>query len=68
MPRHHERPKISLKSPVVYMQTFVLVDAGRELGRIEGYPGGDFFCTLLERLVGQLPPPKRDGLSLRRST
>lgn len=32
--------------------TFILVDdAGRELGRIEGYPGEDFFWGLLDVLL-----------------
>lgn len=46
-------PKIELKSPVRFTPTFVLVRNGRELGRIEGYPGEDFFWGLLERLMLQ---------------
>ncbi len=34
---------------------FVLVDNGRELGRIRGYPGEDHFWGLLGILVGKLP-------------
>jgi len=30
---------------------FVLVDRGREIGRIRGYPGDDFFWGLLSELV-----------------
>lgn len=44
---------IILKSPVRFTPTFVLVQEGRELGRIEGYPGEDFFWGLLERLMLQ---------------
>ena len=33
---------------------FVLVDGGREIGRIRGYPGEDFFWGLLSALVKQL--------------
>jgi thioredoxin-related protein len=45
--------KIALVSPIRFTPTFVLVDSGRELGRIEGYPGEDFFWGLLERLLLQ---------------
>src|SRR5262245_55292171 len=49
----------TLARPVRFTPTFVLVEAGREVGRIEGYPGEDFFWGLLERLVQRLParPP-----------
>lgn len=33
---------------------FVLVDRGREIGRIRGYPGEDFFWGLLGELVKKL--------------
>jgi len=37
---------------VVYTPTFVLVDGrGRELGRIEGYPGEEFFWFRLQKLL-----------------
>jgi thioredoxin-related protein len=47
---------ILLDRPVRYTPTFVLVDAGAEIGRIEGYPGQDFFWGLLEELVAGLLP------------
>ena len=47
--------EVELARPVRVTPTFVLVDAGREIGRIEGYPGEDFFWGLLERLVQRLP-------------
>lgn len=50
-------PTINLKSPVRYTPTFVLVDEAREIGRIEGYPGEDFFWGLLEQLL----PPSETG-------
>jgi hypothetical protein len=34
-----ERPAAALKSPIIYTPTFVLVEGGREIGRIQGYPG-----------------------------
>lgn len=37
--------------PVTFTPTFVLVDNGHELGRIEGYPGEDFFWGLLTMLL-----------------
>ncbi len=38
---------------------FVLVDRGREIGRIRGYPGDDFFWDLLGVLMKKLDAPKR---------
>ncbi|WP_171229668.1 hypothetical protein [Ruegeria sp. HKCCA4008] len=38
---------ITLKRPLYYTPTFVLLDNGHEIGRIEGYPGEDFFWGLL---------------------
>ena len=40
---------------------FVLVHDGREIGRIRGYPGEDFFWGLLGELVARLDAPKRGG-------
>ena len=34
---------------------FVLVDQGREVGRIRGYPGEDNFWGLLAGMIGDLP-------------
>lgn len=39
-----------------YTPTFVLVTDGVEVGRIEGYPGEDFFWGLLGRLLRQAAP------------
>jgi len=36
-----------LERSVHFTPTFILVDDGREVGRIEGYPGEDFFWGLL---------------------
>jgi hypothetical protein len=46
-----------LVSPVIYSPTFILVSDGVELGRIEGYPGEDFFWGRLARLLERLPAP-----------
>jgi thioredoxin-related protein len=48
-------PEMDLRRPVRYTPTFVLVEDGREMGRIEGYPGEDFFWGLLDKLVRGLP-------------
>ncbi|MCB1333108.1 MAG: thioredoxin family protein [Roseivivax sp.] len=36
---------------VNYTPTFILVDDGKELARIEGYPGEDFFWGLLGMML-----------------
>jgi hypothetical protein len=60
-----ERPPIALKGRIIYTPTFVLVEKGREVGRIEGYPGNQFFWGLVEGLVQQLPPEGAGDLSAR---
>lgn len=42
---------ISYDRRVVYTPTFILVENGHELGRIEGYPGEDFFWGLLDMML-----------------
>ena len=42
-----------IENPVVYTPTFVLVENGLEIARIEGYPGEDFFWTLLEEILSK---------------
>jgi hypothetical protein len=36
---------------VVFTPTFILVENGNEIGRLEGYPGDDLFWPLLTRLL-----------------
>jgi thioredoxin-related protein len=55
------RDTAGLKSPVRFTPTFVVFDDGREIGRIEGYPGQDFFWGLLENLVPK--PAATDGVT-----
>jgi hypothetical protein len=50
-------PAVALVRPVHFTPTFVVVEDGREIGRIEGYPGQDFFWGLLGKLARELPPP-----------
>lgn len=45
---------LPLARPVRVTPTFVLIARGREIGRIEGYPGEDFFWGLLGRLIEKL--------------
>ena len=40
-----------------YTPSFILVDDGREIGRIRGYPGEDFFWGLLGQILKKLPTP-----------
>lgn len=42
---------VTFDRPVLFTPTFILIDDGRELGRIEGYPGEDFFWGLLEKML-----------------
>ena len=41
-------------TPVVLTPTFVLMEDGAEAGRIEGYPGEDFFWGLLGQMIGMV--------------
>ena len=52
---------IIFATPITASPTFVLVDKGREIGRVTGYPGADFFWGLLAQLVAKLEP--QPGLS-----
>ncbi len=47
----------SLVARVRFTPTFVLLSEGQEVGRIEGYPGEDFFWMLLGQMLADLPPP-----------
>ena len=44
---------LDLARPVNFTPTFLLVENGRELARIEGYPGEDFFWGLLGVLLSK---------------
>ncbi|MEF3046779.1 thioredoxin family protein [Pseudotabrizicola sp. L79] len=45
---------LTIVSPPIFTPTFVLVQDGQEKGRIEGYPGEDFFWPLLANLLKTL--------------
>jgi hypothetical protein len=42
---------VALDRPVRYTPTFALLRDGVEIGRIDGYPGEDFFWGLLEAML-----------------
>lgn len=48
---------LELASRPHFTPTFILVDNGREIDRIEGYPGEDFFWGLLAIMLKALPEP-----------
>ncbi|MBV1864215.1 MAG: hypothetical protein KUG74_07225 [Rhodobacteraceae bacterium] len=45
---------IAIKSRPAFTPTFVLLEDGNEVFRIEGYPGADFFWSLLEQKMAPL--------------
>ena len=47
--------KLSSIRPVMFTPTFVLMDKGKEVGRILGYPGESNFWGLLDELIAKLP-------------
>lgn len=56
------------RGPVRYTPTFVLVENAKEIGRIEGYPGDEFFWVRLASLLTVLDQPRAqatpaDGLA-----
>ena len=45
---------VTYARPARFTPTFILInDAGVEVGRIEGYPGEDFFWGLLEMMLAE---------------
>ena len=49
---HDPRPAdLTAIANTVFTPTFVLVADGQEIGRIEGYPGEDFFWGLLTDMI-----------------
>lgn len=49
----HDDPGVEFARRVHYTPTFILVEDGKELGRIEGYPGEDFFWGLLGMMMNE---------------
>ena len=46
---------VVLERPITATPTFVLAERGREIGRIVGYPGEEFFYGLLDNLLKSVP-------------
>ena len=44
--------------PGAFTPSFVVVDQGREVGRIRGYPGDTFFFGLLDRILTSAISPR----------
>lgn len=45
---------IKLSRPVTITPTFVVVEGGREVGRVVGYPGADYFYGALDEVLAKL--------------
>lgn len=54
---HSETPEVVFERAVHYTPTFILVKDGVEVGRVEGYPGEDFFWGLLTILFERAEIP-----------
>lgn len=59
---HKDMPEITFTQRVRFTPTFILVENGSEVGRIEGYPGEDFFWGLLNKMF------ERAGISLEQAS
>lgn len=55
--RDQDKSGITLASPIRYTPTFVVIDNGREVGRITGYSSDDSFWGLLDALAAKLTQP-----------
>ncbi|NJL07932.1 MAG: thioredoxin family protein [Methylacidiphilales bacterium] len=66
--RSHDLDAIRLVQPIRYTPTFVLVADGAEVGRIEGYPGEEFFWVRLAKLLETLPPASLTPASISPAT
>ena len=49
---------VSINESVEYTPTFVLLHNDEEVGRIVGYPGQDFFWSLLNEMIDEKIPEK----------
>ena len=49
---------IALSRRAQFTPTFVLVKDGAEIGRIEGYPGEDFFYGMLQQMLDRVEKPE----------
>ncbi|MGR3572563.1 hypothetical protein [Brevirhabdus sp.] len=56
-----EKAPYKLTAKPFFTPTFVLIEDGAEVDRIEGYPGQDFFWAMLGKMIGELPAPDEGG-------
>ncbi len=59
------QPRIDIRAPIPedladitierFTPTFVLIEDGKEYGRIRGYPGDQFFWFRIDELLSKLP-------------
>jgi len=54
--RDQARAGVALARPINMTPTFVLVEDGQEVGRIDGYAGKNFFYPMLAELLRRIPP------------
>ena len=54
---HGDTPAVDFAQKVRFTPTFILINDGVEVGRIEGYPGEDFFWSLLEMMFERADIP-----------
>ncbi len=60
----HPRPAdLAGIANIVYTPTFVLLEDGKEIGRIVGYGGDEIFWSLLSELFAKLDRSKRPRLA-----
>lgn len=56
---HRPMPKdLAFLKPGNFTPTFILVSQGREIGRIRGHPGEDFFWGFLNQLIERMNSDK----------
>jgi hypothetical protein len=55
--RNQANAGVALARPVNATPTFVVVEDGQEVGRLEGYAGRDFFYPMLDELLRKIPAP-----------
>ena len=46
-------PDLTIERRVNFTPTFLIVQDGQEIARLEGYPGEDFFWPVLDRLLSE---------------
>ncbi len=56
---------LSFITGLVFTPTFVLVEDGKEIGRLVGYAGESFFWGLLQKLIKKLPVEKTQSGTLK---